>query len=68
MSALTPDARRLVATSGANVIYPAVTEEELGNEQLLLDNYRRTIGAKRIAYACLGGTMLWWLYDYLRVK
>jgi hypothetical protein len=66
MSQLAPDARRLVATSGANIWFPAVTDEELTNEQLLIDNYRRTLGGRRVAYSILGLVAVSMLWSYVR--
>lgn len=66
MSQLAPDARKLVATSGANLWFPAVTDEEINNEQLLIDNYRRALGGRRIAWGVLGVIGLTWLYGYVK--
>lgn len=66
MPALDTSARKLVATSGANFWFPAVTDEELGNEQLLLTNYRRSLGQKHAAFAVIGVLVLGIVYSYVK--
>jgi hypothetical protein len=66
MSTLAPESRKLIATTGANLWYPAVTEEELGSDQTLITNYRRSMGHKRVLLSIIGlsaGLMLW---SYIR--
>lgn len=66
MSTLDANAKKLVATSGANFLYPAVTEDELDNEQLLVGNYRRALGSKRLAWAITGVLVFGAIYSYVK--
>ncbi len=66
MNQLTTDARKLVATSGANFWYPAVTDDELNNEQVLLSNYRRNMGQKRVLFSVIGVSAALMLWSYIR--
>lgn len=66
MSQLSPEARKLVATSGANVWFPAVTDDELSNDQLLINNYRSALGGRRIAWGILGVVFVGTLWSYIR--
>ena len=66
MSALAPDARKLIASSGANFWYPAVTDEELDSEQLMLTNYRRSLGQRRVLLSIVGVTLGLTLWSYIR--
>lgn len=66
MTQLAPDARKLVATSGANFWYPAVTDDELASEQVLIGNYRRSMGGKRVALTVIGVSALLMVWSYVR--
>jgi hypothetical protein len=66
MSQLAPEARKLVATSGANFWYPAVTEDELQNDQQLISAYRSTMGQRRVLMTILGVSLGITIYSYIR--
>jgi len=66
MNQLAPEARTLVATSDANFWYPAVTADELGSEQVLLTNYRRNMGQKRVLISIIGVSAALMLWSYIR--
>lgn len=60
-----PD-RFSVAQAEATVFYPAVTDEELQSDPLLIANYRRSLGRERLLWASLFTLAGAWTVDYLR--
>lgn len=55
-----------LAQSDARFFYPAISEEELQNEALLLANYRRAMGRYRLMWVALGVGVVWWFTSYVR--
>lgn len=55
-----------IAQAEATVFYPAVTQEELDSEPLLIANYRRSLGRERLLWSALIFTAGAWAFDYLR--
>ena len=55
-----------VAQGDATFFYPAVSDAELASEQLLLTNYRRSMGHTRMLWAALGLGAVWWFSSYVR--
>ena len=61
-----PEQLNNVAQAEATFFYPAITNEELANQSLLLTNYRRAMGLTRIV-ALAGATVAAaWLLEYVR--
>mgnify|MGYP001578509795 CR=1 FL=1 len=58
--------RTNIAQAEANVFYPAVTQEELSNDSLLLANYRRSLGRERLLWGGIIFLAGAWAFDYLR--
>ncbi len=55
-----------IAQAEANIFYPAVTEEELSNDSLLIANYRRSLGRERLLWGAMIFVAGAWFITYLR--
>jgi hypothetical protein len=58
--------RYSIAQAEANVFYPAVTQEELADDQLLLVNYRKSLGRERLLWGGIAFVAGAWVFEYLR--
>lgn len=55
-----------VAQAQATFFYPAITNEELADQDLLLTHYRRSMGMTRIVALAGAAVAGLWLVDYVR--
>jgi hypothetical protein len=61
-----PPALTQVAQAEATFFYPAITDEELADQDLLYTKYRRSMGMTRIVGLVGMGVAGLWLLDYVR--
>lgn len=55
-----------VGQNSATFFYPAATDEELADTDLLITNYRRSMGMTRIVALVGAGVAALWLLEYIR--
>lgn len=60
------DIRNQIAFGEASFFYPAVPEEQLGKDPLLLTSYRRTLGSNRIMACFLGFIFVTSVYGWVK--